>query len=427
MRRLLSHGRHQRRGFSRACSLHQKQTKRVDTQAVDGFKDEQVSSIQEKTLFEQIFTQIMKKDEKKKLSQNVLKSSTSSAEAPTNQEDRNAHPDEHVQIVFDKKNSESVNSKLSQFFKDAVSQEMEDTGGLARMTTEDIRKYPVSLTPAYFTNKSTSNGEVRTPDISRVGGLSQSRSPVEEAGPEFFKNSSSRTSNGTTELGILRQIESKERLNATLEVYLEPHLSYLSKRIQTDGDCMAVVREYFDQYLSRDPALEAQSLHHVKEACIATPEQLPQPFKATTPFIIRYLLTNKDFTFPTDRRYALIALIYNLCKRAADVSLYLNVCNVDFYNTLIEFSWKNYQDINQLRQIVAEMTANGIMGDLNTVDLLEKIAKTMHYMNDGVVDDTENSEQPVTVGVVWCRENAQDLSYIENYMRKLKRSQAFET
>lgn len=69
-----------------------------------------------------------------------------------------------------------------------------------------------------------------------------------------------------------------------------------------------------------------------------------------------------------------------------------------------------------------EMSVNGILGDLATVGLLDRISESMRSMNDGDFDLTVNQkegESPLTVGVVWCRENAEDLNYIEGYLRKL--------
>ncbi|SCU78852.1 LANO_0A04236g1_1 [Lachancea nothofagi CBS 11611] len=411
---VLGAGRAQKRTLSRLARLNQKQTKQSDSREADGFKDEQISSIQEKTLFEQIFEQIMKKDEERKKSKNILKPFL--AQNVSRFDKENTRERESVQIVFEKKKTLEGDAELSKFFKNAVGDNVDDTGGLARIITDDIRKYPVSLTPAYFTdgNSNTSPQDATNSLVPSTMDTYFEKDPIPGVVVARERGINPR---------ILNQIETKHRLSSRLEQLLAPHILYLQNRIQNDSECITVLQEYLSQYLSRDLTLETKGFEHIEQESLKDPKRLPQPFHITMPFIIRHLLTSTDFCFPVDRRYTQISLIYNSCKRAADVSLYLNMCNIEFYNLLIEYAWENYQDIHQLKQLVTEMTANGILGDLHTVDLLESIAESMRHMNDGVVEDSEILQQAQTAGVVWCRENAHDLNYIEDYLRKLKESQ----
>ncbi|SCU93960.1 LAME_0F05600g1_1 [Lachancea meyersii CBS 8951] len=421
LKRLVGVGTSRTRNFSHFAALCEKQAKQIGSQEADGFKDEQVSSIQEKTLFEQIFTQIMKKDEEKKRSKDVLKLLIGQTDPKSG--DSLSKQRDNVQVVFEKKKSKPVDATLSKFFRDAVG-DMSDSGNLARMTTEDIRKYPVSLTPTYFSSEKTSGNAVDGKDVEQSTPVSAGAYIKNVLTSEMKLSSQVETAESGINPNLLKQIEVKNRLTAKLEKLLGPYLLHLQNRVQTDGDCILVIQELLSQYLKRNPELETDSLEHLEQNGVENPTFLPQPFHVTMPFIIRHLLTSADYRFPPERRYTLISLIYNSCKTATDVSLYLNVCNIDFYNLLIELSWENYQEIHQVKQLVAEMTANGIIGDLHTVELLTNIAKTMRYMNDGIADDSTCSDTALTVGVVWCRENAHDLNYIEDYLRKLKESQS---
>ncbi|SCU91531.1 LAFA_0F04324g1_1 [Lachancea sp. 'fantastica'] len=411
------------RNFSYLGALMgEKQAKKMDSREADGFKDEQVSSVHERTLFEQIFTQIMKKDENKKRSKELLRPILGQEIHRSSVETVNKQ--DNLQVVFENtKKSDSVNDTLSKFFRDAVGNDAEDSSALARMTTEDIRKYPVSLTPTYFSKEKspgiTENGQNVSPST-QVSAASY----IEKILASDLKLSLSREKTATSNINpnLIRQIEAKNRLTASLETALGPYLLMLQDRIQTDGDCLAVIQDLLKQYLNRDLDCDSETLEHLKQKCSENPAHLPQPLHITAPFVIRHLLTSCDFSFPPERRYALISLVYNSCKKASDVSLYLNVCNIDFYNLLIELTWENLQEIHQVRQLVAEMTVNGIIGDLRTVEILSEIAKAMRHMNDGIADDSGYSEGALTVGVVWCRENAQDLNYIEDYLKKLEQS-----
>ncbi|SCW01604.1 LAFE_0E03312g1_1 [Lachancea fermentati] len=372
----------------------------------DHFKDEEVSSMQERTLFEQIFMQIMKKDEEKRNSKNLLGSITSGSpsEKPKN---------DGVQIVFGKKQLSVENEKLQKFLKDATGEKTDDVGEFARITTDDIRKYPVSLTSTYFTNASHEINDNQAPEFLGISSLKDiflsSKKSASEEGKATFS-----------------QAESKERLQTALREALQPHIKYLNDRIETDFDCLEVIEGYLEAYENRDKSLEKQSktiLAQISNDCVKHPTTLPQPYSVTLPYIIKYLFTEANFNFPSDREYTLISHIYHRAKRSQNISLYLNVCNVDFYNSLLKCCWENYQEIHQTRQLVTEMSVNGIMGDNSTIALLDKIVREMRFLNDGILDETDFNTDTSILGAAWCRENSQDLDYVENFLVKLKQNQ----
>lgn len=262
-----------KRCYSAVSALCQQKT----SKSTDGFKDEQVSSVQERTLFEQIFTQIMKKDEDKKKSKELLQPFISRA-----QEKRQSdYEDSNVQIVFEKK-AISADSKVVQFLKDTNLEVDADAGGRAMLTTDDIRKYPVSLTSTYFaesnaedTGKATSSylDEVLSNDLMKKSGALD-----REINPE-----------------TLNKIEAKHRLNAKLEGILQPHTAYLKTRIQTDSDCIQVIQHYLEQYSRRNLALEIQNTNafqDIEKAALDDPKKL-----ASTALLYYAAVYHKTLTY----------------------------------------------------------------------------------------------------------------------------------
>lgn len=379
------------------------------------FKSSHVSTVQEKTLFEQIFTQIMKRSEAKDKSKGLLRDALPKGDPPAAEND-------NLQIVFEKKKEITPeNEKLLQFFKDTSGEQPGDVSDYAKLTTDDIRKYPVSLTSTYFAEADRKDSADLSASL-YLDKISLDDIATVPAKPRLQVNPQT-----------LAALETQEKLKAALHRVLEPHLDYLDTRVQTDEDCLQVIRQYLEAYASRNKDLERQSgdvLAQIQEGCRQHPEKLPQPYKTTLPFVVAHLFTSADYDFPIDRKYNLLSLIYNEAKKSRDVSLYLNVCNVGFYNLLLRYSWKNFQEIHQLRQLVTEMSVNGIMGDVSTVEILDGIVRDMRCMNDGVLDEALDAdsngghlESAATVGVVWCRENTRDLEHVENYLAKLKESQ----
>lgn len=232
---------------------------------------------------------------------------------------------------------------------------------------------------------------------------------------------------------VLETLEAKERFNAAINGAMEKYLADLHSQIETDYDFLALVKRFLNMYVNRDTILDnndlkssAEIVSHIKNQLSFNSKDLPRPYGVTLPFTLVKLLTSKELNFPSERKYALASYIYQECKNSNDISLYLNVCNVDFYNLLLQLSWDNFREVYQLKQLTTEMSINGIRGDIYTVEILGKIAHELRHINDGIVDeDTGIIEgNPLTVGVVWCRENSVDLLLLENYLKKLKESLA---
>ncbi|SCV04831.1 LAMI_0H19680g1_1 [Lachancea mirantina] len=358
--------------------------------AANQFKNDPVSSVQERTLFEQIFLEIMKKDEKK----NAQTGLGQSLPIKTLQRMDSA---ENLQIVFEKKKPSISDAKPAE---NGIDQKAVEEHQSPRLTKDDIRRYPVSLTSTYFAEQDVSKSALKGQNVSS---------------PDLRLRS-------TVKAETVEKLETKEKLKAALQKALKPHLEFLSRKIHTDQDCLKQLKLYFDLYAktaNSTEKLNSETLKHVGEACRRSPSSLPQPYTMTLPYIVKHLLSDEEFSFPLDRRYTLITAVYTWCKRNSDLELYLIVCNVDFYNLLMKYSWENYQDIAQLRQLVTEMSVNGFLGDVDTIEILQDIV--LEVNNSNIDNKTATDTYPVDA--LWCQEIVENLRYIERYLAKLKRSQ----
>lgn len=357
------------------------------------FKDEEDwTSVQERQVFDKIFRELASKQEMRhRNSQEILHQAQAA-----NHESQNRK--EGVHVVFDKKKEElgPQDQKLKNFLE---STGRRSEGTSTKITKDDIRLKPVSL--------------------------------IEETEekPSILPNLNSKFNEET-----LHNLQSKIQLKAALEAAMKPFINSLVQRIDTDYDFFQVVKELIAEYLDRNQQLNIgeqlvseKLIQQIETDSQNSPHRLPTPYQVTLPFTLVKLLTVEELNFPSNNKYTIASYIYQECKKSPDVSLYLNVCNVDLYNILLQLSWNNFREFHQIRQLTTEMSINGIMGDLYTVEMLDKICNDSRYINDDIPDeDTSDSSfaDPFATGVVWCRENALQLNQIEKYLTRLKESLA---
>ncbi|SJM87800.1 uncharacterized protein ZBIST_3989 [Zygosaccharomyces bailii] len=387
------------RSFSTRFRCLQQQKEKVlgDKPTVAGhFKDEEdLASVPERSLFDQVFENIMRKeDARKKNSEEILRSAQNTTSVDAENEDSRG-----LQIVFENKNKGFTpeDQKLLDFFKNTSGSKVSKS---AKLTRDDIRNYPVSL----------------------IANFEEAHEKLAQPYPKLKFNQE-----------ILRKLEDRERLKATLSTIMKPYVDTLIQRTETDYDFFIIIKELIKVFTKRDQNLDigdqllsAELLQQIKQNCIEHPDQLPAPYQVTLPYTVVKLLTSLDLDFPSERKYTIASYIYQECKRSPDVSLYLNVCNVDFYNVLLQLSWENYHDINQLKQLTAEMSINGIMGDLYTVEMLDKVCHDLKNVSDGIPEEESSqfNRQMSTTQVVWCRETDIQIRHVENYLRRLKENLA---
>lgn len=355
------------------------------------FKDEEDwTSVQERQVFDKIFEELASKQEMRyRNSQEILHQA---------QVANNNRRKDGVHVVFGKKKEElSPQDQKLKDFLESTGRKPKETS--AKITRDDIRLKPVSL-------------------------IEQT-----EDKPSLLPNLNSKFNEET-----LHDLKSRIQLKATLDTAMKPFINVLIERIETDYDFFRVVKELIAVYLQRDQQFDVgeqlisnKLISQIKTCCQNDPHNLPAPYQVTLPFTLVKLLTVDELNFPSYSKYTIASYIYQECKKSSDISLYLNVCNVDFYNVLLRLSWDNFREINQLKQLTTEMSINGIMGDLYTVEMLDKICHDLRYLNDDIPDEeetTENVANPSAVGVVWCRENALKLNQVETYLTRLKESLA---
>ena len=228
----------------------------------------------------------------------------------------------------------------------------------------------------------------------------------------------------------LEEITIKEKFKGTLELLLKPYMDNLIEAINDDHDLLLKAEQLLKLYENRDKKWDNREsgevkviLDHLKTTCTDNPTELPQPYRVSLPYVIVKLLERQTFEFSTDRLYRIITYIYNYCKSSPDVTLYLNVCNVDFYNSLLSLSWESYSEIKQIRHITSEMKINGIFGDISTIEKLNKIVGEAREFNDNIptVDELGKIQKKYnSVSVVWDKDSPNDLRMVEIYLRDLK-------
>ncbi|QGN18381.1 mitochondrial transcription factor 2 [Kluyveromyces marxianus] len=242
------------------------------------------------------------------------------------------------------------------------------------------------------------------------------------------------------ERAILR-VEEKEKLRVALDHALEPHLAHLKRTINSDKDLLDQFNLYLDQYLKADHKLEhtqsSRFVEQIQKRALAHPETLPQPYAVTLPAIVRYVFESGQFSLPADRCYLILKSIYDRCKSCQDLSLYLNVCNVDFYNLLVKYTWSEYRDVVMVKELIYEMDFNGIRGDITTTEVLESVCEEMRYVTDAIADEIEEEDLPVPesglvsgavvpeaskMAVLWCADNVAALKSLNKYLKTLKKS-----
>ncbi|QLQ80307.1 hypothetical protein HG537_0D03080 [Torulaspora globosa] len=405
------------------------QKSQISTRSSDAnthFKDEEeLSSVQERALFGAVFNKLMMRDElRSKNSEEVLSQAIAiQPDVITTQKEEGRG----LQVVFEKKSQEirPEDRKLFDFFKNTSgSTQLGDIGESAKLTTDDIRNYPVSLISSIFTD----SDDVKVPESEKASRelVNVEKVPIPDEDVALKADFKLKINKE-----VLEALKAKERFKTAMQTAMEPYLTFIFSQIETDHDLFLVVRNLLKSYLERDKTLDntnykssTEIVQQIKSQCLNNSKELPRPLGVSLPYTLVELFTSKELNFPSERKFSLISYIYQECKK--DISLYLNVCNVDFYNLLLQLSWDNYREIYQLKQLTTEMSINGIRGDLYTIEILDKIAHDLRHINDGILNEDTGSIQgnPLTVGVVWCRENSTDLQLVENYLRKLKENLA---
>lgn len=230
-------------------------------------------------------------------------------------------------------------------------------------------------------------------------------------------------------------LEAEERYKAAIDNIMQPYINILQSQIHNDYDILEKIKELIDQFIVRDKAFDFMGnykpidiINAIKDSCKENKDVLPQPYIITTPYSILRLLTGSEFEISSDRKYTIAMYVYQKCKTCQDLSLYLNMCNVVFYNLLLELSWNNFRDIHTLLDLTTEMSINGIIGDIETVGLLDSIINGIEDTYDDYIPISglsDKKSQPVT-GVLWTKTTRIDLNNLKKYLNNIKQALTLE-
>ena len=236
------------------------------------------------------------------------------------------------------------------------------------------------------------------------------------------------------------KLEAEERYKLALETTMEPYIKWLSTQLKTDYDILEYVKSEIQEFLTRDRSQDKalsmkpiQMMEILKKNCEVTPTKLPQPYVITLPYVITTLLRSPLFDIPSDRKYTIATYVFQRCKQSTDLSLYINVCNVDFYNLLLKLSWENFGQLHTLSKITSEMNINGVTGDIYTVELLDGIVNGIKRAdeNEDIPDeayllemqsegDSNDSGISTLLKFPLSKGGKIDLAKLEGYLKNLK-------
>ena len=229
----------------------------------------------------------------------------------------------------------------------------------------------------------------------------------------------------------VKKLEAEERYRVAMEGVMQPYMSQLEQEDGiTDYTLLEHIQSLLQQFTSRNGSLDTlnrdnqpvEIINTIKQWNEKHPGKLPEPLIVTIPYVVLQLLTSPKFRVSSPRRYSLALYVYNQCKNCQDLSLYLNMCDAAFYNVLLELSWENDRSVHRLVELTAEMTTNGILGDLETVSQLDGVVSALETTYDDYVPLVTEDAAPETQvhGVLWSRRTRNDLSQLQNYLRHLK-------
>ncbi|CCE65618.1 hypothetical protein TPHA_0M00430 [Tetrapisispora phaffii CBS 4417] len=409
--------------------------------------EEELSNIQERTLFENVFERIMEKERERELSRkDVMSQVNKLSKGHSSDEDYSeglnpGSSNEKLQIVFgqDKKQLSENDKRMLAFFRKSSEEhnKIHDSShysDLATLTTDDIRKYPVSLVSTILDIDDNQAKELKM-DRSILGKFAKLAS--NNVKKSYLPDAETTDDALNRKEAMLEYLKKKQMFKSDMDKAMKPYIDYIITQVKTDHELLEYFMELIQQYKTNADKIIPTSTsfeelpNEIKTQCEAHPTVLPTPLDITVPYIIQTFLKDEKIYLPSERRYSLSAFIHNECKQLDQLSLYLSVCSIEFYNILLQLTWENFSEIYPLRQLIGEMTINGVMGNLETINILEKIVEDLQYLNDDIAHEQPSDVNNEVVennrkifSNIWCRDNTIGLAKIEKYLANLKSSLA---
>lgn len=227
----------------------------------------------------------------------------------------------------------------------------------------------------------------------------------------------------------IKKLEAEERYKAAMDTAMKPYIDSLAVQVTSDYDILEKMKQLIGSFTARDKSLDSLNnnqpvdiINSINEYIKNDATLIPQPYVITIPFTILRLLTGPEFGISNERKYSIAMYVYQQCKSCQDLSLYLNVCNIGFYNLLLKLSWENFRDIKRLLDLTVEMDTNGILGDIETVEILDNLIQGVETTYDSCIPmENELDDEPDTAkGILWTNQTRIYLYDLKKYLQKLK-------
>ncbi|KAG0670058.1 hypothetical protein C6P45_002853 [Maudiozyma exigua] len=227
----------------------------------------------------------------------------------------------------------------------------------------------------------------------------------------------------------IKKLEAEERYKAAMDTAMKPYINSMAIKVTSDYDILEKMKQLIELFTSRDKSLDALNnnqpvdiINSINKCIKKDAANIPQPYVITIPYTILRLLTGPEFEILNERKYSIAIYVYQRCKTCQDLSLYLNVCNIGFYNLLLKLSWENFKDIKRLLDLTAEMNTNGILGDIETVETLDTLIQGVETTYDSCIPMEDELDHVVDTakGILWTNKTRIYLYDLKKYLQKLK-------
>ena len=227
----------------------------------------------------------------------------------------------------------------------------------------------------------------------------------------------------------VKKLEAEERYKAAMDTAMKPYIDAIAAQVTSDYDILEKMKQLLELFTSRDKSLDSLNnnqpvdiINSINEYIKKDATVIPQPYVITIPFTILRLLTGPEFEISNERKYSIAMYVYQQCKTCQDLSLYLNVCNIGFYNLLLKLSWENFRDIKRLLDLTVEMNTNGILGDIETVEILDTLIQGVETTYDSCIpmENEVDNESDTAKGILWTNQTRIYLYDLKKYLQKLK-------
>ncbi|KAF5100106.1 hypothetical protein DV451_002680 [Geotrichum candidum] len=106
--------------------------------------------------------------------------------------------------------------------------------------------------------------------------------------------------------------------------------------------------------------------------------------------------------------------LFELSKKQG-IDFYVAACNIDVYNEALRIRWETYRDLYQLETLVSEIDVNGLNGDSVTSDVLSSVDSYYSQLK------IESEADPDHV-TLWSQEEEERLNNLNVYRLKIARS-----